>query len=135
MPQLHMPGERPHGAAVAAVHEEMLQDAFDHLGEGHFNRRLTDKILAAFNHAYSTGSFEVAAILREALERTVAGTGETGSERRRNAALAQADLWVKYVNARNAFRSATDPESGANPETVDVALDRMKDAYRRWSAS
>jgi hypothetical protein len=129
--------ERSSAAAITALSEDIPHDALDDLGEGLYNRRLTDKILAAFNHAYATGAFEVASILRSALAKSVGQPPELESdtgERRSSGALGQADLWVRYVNARNAFRAATDPESGAGSATVDMALDRMKDAYRRWSA-
>ena len=139
MRHVQMSDHRSNAPAISALSNEIHGDALDDLGEGVYNRRLTDKILSAFNHAYATGEFEVASVLRSALAKcagqTIECADDVGGDRRSTGALAQADLWVRYVNARNAFRSATDPESGANPTTVDMALDRMKDAYRRWSAS
>src|SRR5690606_5061814 len=79
---------------------------FSKLGLPEFDRRLTDKILAAFNHAYAVGEVEVARRLHTVLAlaeghergRVLAASG---MERRGNGALAQADLWVAYVEARN----------------------------------
>lgn len=139
MPNLQRSDRQTNATALAALSDDLPGDALHDLGEVAYNRRLTDKVLSAFNHAYATGEFEVASILRSALAKSSGQPPELDSlpdsERRTSGALAQADLWVRYVNARNAFRSATDPESGTSPAMVDVALDRMKDAYRRWSAS
>lgn len=105
------------------------------VGEGAYTRRLTDKVLAAFNQAYATGEFEVAEILRHALDHAIRSSETVGGGRQDHPALAQADLWVDFVDARNRYKAMVDPFSDATPETVDTAMLRMKDAYRRWSES
>jgi len=104
------------------------------IGTPKFNRRLSDKILAAFNHAYAVGELEVAASLREVLARLDKGA-DTDTERQRRdstIALSQADLWIEFVEARNDYRAACDtPQS--DPIALDCMLDVMKSAYGRWS--
>jgi hypothetical protein len=104
------------------------------LGLPEHNRRLTDKILAAFNHAYSVGERTVAAKLHAVLVECQAQPGPDGTDRRTGRAVTQADLWVKFVQARDAYRT-TRQQPGADPATVAGSLDSMKEAYRRWSAS
>lgn len=98
------------------------------------SRRLSDKVLAAFNHAYAVGEIDVAAQLREILfkleqERVLAH----GHRRATTVALSQADLWVEFVEARNDYRVACEDEA-LDSEAVTQVLDQMKDAYQRWSS-
>lgn len=96
------------------------------------SRRLSDKILAAFNHAYAVGAFEVADLLRSALVAGEAHKDGFTDQRRGRDPLCRADLWVAFVDARNGYRAMRD---GANRDAGDTgaALAAMKDAYRRWS--
>ena len=95
-------------------------------------RRLSDKILAAFNHAYAVGEFEVANMLRSALMAGEAKSGALSNQRQDHDPLYHADLWVAFVDARNDYRgfcaSAADDAGSA-----ETALGALKDAYRRWS--
>ena len=107
----------------------------DEFGLPEYSRRLKDKVLAAFNHAYASGEVEIAERLRDILEavqsKDAAGT-KAEVRRRSDDALGQADLWVGFVDARNHYNAASTakrPESGA----IDSALADMKEAYRRWS--
>jgi hypothetical protein len=106
------------------------------VGTPKYNRRLSDKILAAFNHAYAVGEMDVAASLREILARLDKGAEETEAEQQRRdglIALSQADLWIEFVEARNDYRAACDtPQS--DPIALDCMLDVMKCAYGRWSS-
>jgi hypothetical protein len=100
------------------------------------NRRLADKILAAFNHAYSIGEKGVAEKLRELLAQVeTAGPAQGRSKERRSGyAARQAALWVRFVEARDRYREAIQPgrfENGAAAQ----ALDEMKEAYKDWSTS
>lgn len=107
------------------------------LGVPGFDRRLTDKILAAFNHAYAIGDIEVAhrlhavLALAESHERRRLQV-ESGSERRDSGALDSADLWVAYVEARNSYQAVCH-DGGAESMEARAALEAMKRAYRRWS--
>lgn len=98
------------------------------------SRRLSDKVLAAFNHAYAVGEIEVAAKLREILARLERERVLAHSQRRADTvALHQADLWVSFVEARNDYRMAC-IAAPANAGEVADCLDAMKEAYRRWSS-
>jgi hypothetical protein len=102
-----------------------------------FDRRLTDKILAAFNHAYAAGDVDVARRLHAALaldedhERRQLRTLD-GAERRGTDAVDQAGLWVAYVEARNSYQT-TCRSDGDGTDEAKAAFDAMKRAYRRWS--
>jgi hypothetical protein len=103
-------------------------------GAPRYNRRLGDKVLAAFNHAYATGAIELAAQLREILARIEADRGEDHGERRYSSTtLGQADLWMSFVEARNDFQAACSAGDAGLP-AADAALAAMKSAYDSWLA-
>jgi hypothetical protein len=112
--------------AVAAV-------VADRFGAPGFDRRLSDKILAAFNHAYASGATKAASRLK-ALLADVETVERAAHERRQSSAVARADLRVTFVEARNAYNALADVKD-TKPATLDVALEKMKDAYRLWSSS
>ena len=99
-----------------------------------YDRRLSDKIMAAFAHAYEVGELGIAATLRRALEEAELRGSETHPERRSSDTLHQADLLVEFVDAREAYKRANEREP-ADPEEVDLATREMLEAYRRWSDS
>ncbi len=104
------------------------------IGTPKHDRRLSDKILAAFSHATAEGAPAVAAILHRALEEAERDLDGAGNQRRRGGALVQADLWVEFVDARDRFRHDFYAEA---PDPMDVERSRveMMDAYKRWSYS
>jgi hypothetical protein len=97
-------------------------------------RRLSDKILAAFNHAYAVGEVDVAKTLRSALIENEQRSGKYREMRQSYDPLGEAELWVAFVEARNSYRALCD---GGKRDAVAIArsLEAMKDAYRAWSAS
>ncbi len=99
-----------------------------------YDRRLSDKILAAFAHAYEVGERGVAARLRRALEEAEQSAAAAHPQRRSSTAMTQADLLVEFVDARDAYKRATrcDP---SDAEELDRTSREMLDAYRRWSDS
>jgi len=110
---------------------------FSNLGPPGFDRRLTDKILAAFNHAYAVGDLEVARRLRDAL--ALAEDHErnralilTGAQRRGGSAVEQADLWAACVEARNLCQEVC--QGGTDSAEARAAIEVMKQAYQRWSS-
>jgi hypothetical protein len=98
---------------------------------GH-SRRLSDKVLAAFNHAYAVGEYDIAQRLKAVLAQVDRPAAADQPERRASAALHQASLWIAYVEARNAYNDAA-AHGGANDPTVLAAAQAMTDAFKRWS--
>lgn len=95
-----------------------------------YDRRLTDKILAAFNHAYASGAVKTAERLKHVLA-DVEAQERARYDRRNATAVGQAELWVAFVEARNRYNAVSGAE-GDGPK-LDAALDEMKSAYRAWS--
>ena len=59
------------------------------LGAGEFNRRLSDKILSAFNHAYAIGAVEIAEKLKTVLKENEHNSGPLAGRRRSIGALSR----------------------------------------------
>jgi hypothetical protein len=98
------------------------------------SRRLSDKILAAFSHAYAVGEADVAMKLKNALAASEAKHAPPGDKRKGYDPLGQAELWVAFIEARNGYKAlAGRPD--ADPGRLATALESMKDAYRRWSGN
>ncbi len=104
------------------------------IGTPKHDRRLSDKILAAFSHAAAEGAPAVAAVLRRALEEAERDLEGAGPRRRQGGALVQADLWVEFVEARDGFRRAFDA-AAPDPQELERARAEMMQAYKRWSYS
>ncbi len=102
------------------------------IGTPKYDRRLSDKILAAFSHATAEGAPAVAAVLRRALEEAERDLEGAGPQRRLGGALVQADLWVEFVEARDNFRRAFDA-AAPDPKELERARAEMMEAYKRWS--
>lgn len=100
-------------------------------GSLEITRRLSDKVLAAFNHAYAIGETDVATKLKVVLKTTESKRPKS-DQRTRYDAIVHADLWVNFVDARDGYRHLTQ-KKGAKPAALDEALVAMKDAYRAWS--
>ncbi|MDJ0950996.1 MAG: hypothetical protein QNJ94_18955 [Alphaproteobacteria bacterium] len=103
------------------------------LGEPDHARRLSDKVLAAFNHAYSVGEVEIANQLRAVLERLDNAGPCSPVHQRAVSGAEQADRWMAFVGARNAYTALLDDAGGRKPDELQEALGRMKEAYLRWS--
>lgn len=119
--------------AVAENFSPAIEDIAAETGMPAHSRRLSDKVLAAFNHAYAVGEIEVAVKLREILAKLEQERVIAYSQRKATpVALSHADLWVEFVEARNDYRVACEDES-LDGEAVGQVLERMKQAYQRWS--
>jgi hypothetical protein len=101
-------------------------------GVPEYNRRLTDKILDAFTHAYSIGEVDVANRLRAILGEVEDAGARRYPGRRVNDADEQAESWVRFVEARDLYRRIAQ-SSKAEPDQISVALEQMKEAYKHWS--
>ena len=95
-------------------------------------RRLSDKILTAFNHAYSIGENEIADKQREVLACNEKNSRVEVEQRGNFDPIDQANLWVAFIEARNRYKKVSDHRNSQR-EATDMALEAMKDAYRRWS--
>lgn len=96
------------------------------------DRRLTDQILSAFNHAYGMGALEVAEILRAALEKAESMSQGGRRERRSRSVMDIADLWVAFVDARDAYNEIC-ADGTVEKDQAETALAKMKEAYMVWS--
>ncbi len=107
-------------------------ELFEDVGVPDFNRRLTDKILSAFNHAYSVGEVKIAEQLRAILI-NAEGTARGDKPARQNGhAAKQAELWMKFVEARGRYRPLAQAEA-IDALSMSTALEEMKEAYKDWS--
>jgi len=97
-------------------------------------RRLSDKILAAFNHAYASGEEEIAFRLRDALVAAEQQARLQFPERRAGRALKQAGLWIDYIDARNRYLGLTQ-DAPAEQADLEAAEAAMTEAYRVWSVA
>lgn len=95
-------------------------------------RRLSDKILAAFNHAYAAGEEEIARRLHSALVAAERQASVQNPERRIGTALLQAELWVGYIEARNKYLCLAQ-DSAADQRLLATAEREMRAAHRQWS--
>ena len=115
-------------AAVETVDGQLIASS----GELPYSRRLADKLLAAFNFAYAVGETEIAASVRELLNRLDGANGFCEDRRQHPSNVEQADLWAAFVEARNKYRMQCANDQG-DERTCDPALAAMRDAYRAWT--
>jgi len=97
-------------------------------------RRLSDKILAAFNHAYAVGEGKIAQRLRDSLaaNESEGASRPCGYKRIGYDPIGRADLWIDFVTARDGYKRACETDSSDRAASA-ISLETMKDAYRRWS--
>ncbi len=117
--------------AIDKLHRPMRGDG---LGVPGHSRRLSDKILAAFNHAYAVGKFDIARRLKAALAAVEDKAEPDRPDRRAGDALQQAELWVAFVEARTRYRRAQ-AEGAGNDADALAAAQLMTEAFKRWSFS
>jgi hypothetical protein len=105
-------------------------------GVPRYNRRLTDKVLAAFNHAYAMGEMELARSLWECLVQAEKLGQMNHGRRRPNQALDLAAEWVAFVDARDRYREVSRAPQAQQVPSDDPsgAFRDMRDAYQNWRA-
>jgi hypothetical protein len=118
--------------ATKAIALDPAQPLVLTLGEPEYNRRLSDKILAAFNHAYASGEEGVAGRLKELLATLEEQAARKYPQRRGHSALVDAERWMAFVEARNRYREICE-SADAEPAALAQALNVMKIAYKLWS--
>lgn len=111
-------------------------------GRPRFERRLTDKLLLAYNQAYAQGETRLAERLRTLLEEAEAAGRRRRPDRRRQRAGRQADLWTAFCDARELYRQAAEvradaasvdgTDDGRAATRKDATLELMRIAYLRW---
>jgi len=93
--------------------------------------RLSDKVLAAFNHAYATGEVEVAKQLRAILQ--VTESKRPGRDKRTGYdAVVNVDLWMSFVKSRDTYKALCE-KKGTSASDLATAQDTIKSAYRASS--
>ena len=120
------------------------QTCHQRFGKPHFDRRLSDKILSACNHAYAADEVELAnklrVLLEEAESREISHCERPGASvldmpiRRNSSAVRQARLWTQFVDARQGYISLS-IRVKSSPEQVEAAYDGMRTSYARWTVS
>ncbi len=113
-------------------------------GKPRFDRRLSDKILTAYNHAYACDELELASKLRSLLEeaegKEIAHCERGGGSildmpvRRTSNAVRQARLWTQFVDARQGYVSLS-IRSSSSEQQVREAFNAMQTSYARWVVS
>jgi hypothetical protein len=77
-----------------------LSELADNTGVPEFNGRLSDKLPAAFNHAYAVGELDIADSLRDILAGIDADSNDGVERRDEDGTLGQAaNLWIRFVGA------------------------------------
>jgi hypothetical protein len=115
--------------------EDKLDNALTSGDDGtEVSRRLSDKILNAFNHAYAVGENEIANKLKIALEANEARRGGPTDHRATYDPLGQAEKWVAFVEARNRYKQVSTTAETESVAAIE-ALEEMKETYRLWSMS
>lgn len=113
-------------------------------GKPKFDRRLSDKILSAYNHAYAADEVELANKLRVLLEeadcKEISNCEQPGNSvldmpiRRTSNSVHQAQLWSQFVDARQGYISLSIREN-SSADQVKSAFDGMRTSYARWAVS
>ena len=101
------------------------------MGVPRFTKRLSDKILMAYNHAFAVGELDLAQDLFKALEvaeeqeRQIATRMEFG-------AVNLARCWEAFVNSRNIYETCQ-VEVPVDTHRLDAAVESMMAAYNQWT--
>ncbi len=119
--------------SVSQLFSDDASEFFIDAGVPRYNRRLTDKVLAAFNHAYAMGEMELARSLWECLVAAEKLGQQQHQRRRPNQALDLAAEWVAFVDARDRYREVSRLPQTKGEDASD-AFRMMRDAYQSWRA-
>lgn len=114
----------------AQLFSDDANEFFIDAGVPRHNRRLADKVLAAFNHAYAAGEMDLARALWDCLV-TAEKLGQPYARRQPNQSLDLAAEWVAFVDARDRYRDVSRTSKG-RPEEASDAFRTMRDAYQAW---
>lgn len=118
--------------SASQLFSDDASEFFIDAGVPRHTRRLTDKVLAAFNHAYAAGEMDLARALWDCLV-TAEKLGQPYARRQPNQTLDLAAEWVAFVDARDRYRDVSRTSKG-RPEDASDAFRTMRDAYQSWQA-
>ena len=126
------------------VWDEGARSFEQRFGKPQFDRRLSDKILAAYNHAYVADEAELAnklrVLLEEAEDKEISHCERPGASvldmpiRRNSNAVQKARLWTQFVDARQGYISLS-IRANSSAKQVKSAFDGMRTSFARWTVS
>ena len=93
-------------------------------------RRVSDKLLAAHNHAYASGNRRMASELRDILGLIEADEQRT-RERRSLSALERAGRWIDFVDAREAYEGAAEERDRGRMQAARVRMQMAQELWRQ----
>ena len=124
----------PEGTTINAfeLFSDDASEFFTDAGAPRNGRRLTDKVLAAFNHAYAMGEKQLARSLWDCLVRAEK-LGQHFNRRPANEALELAAEWIAFIDARDRHHAVSrDPMRSM--DEVSETQRAMRSAYQSWRA-
>ncbi|MGE5539545.1 MAG: hypothetical protein ACM30I_13080 [Gemmatimonas sp.] len=95
-----------------------------------YERRLSDKLLAAHNHAYAAGNRRVAGEILDILA-LVDAAERRASERRGLDALERAHRWVAFVDARESYEGAVNDVDRGRMQAARLRLHMAQELWRK----
>ena len=101
----------------------------DALGWPNGDRRLSDKLLAAHNHAYAAGNRAVANEIRDILA-LVDGDDERASQGGLEP-LERARRWIAFVDAREAYEDAANDSDRGRLQAIRLRLHMAQELWRK----
>ena len=93
-------------------------------------RRVSDKLLAAHNHAYASGNRRMASELRDILGLIEADERRT-RERRSLGALERAGRWIDFVDAREAYEGAAEKRDRGRMQAARIRMQMAQELWRQ----
>ena len=92
------------------------------------DRRLSDKLLAAHNHAYAAGNRAVANEIRDILALV---RGDEESALRNVEPLERARRWIAFVDAREAYEDAVNDVDRGRLQAIRLRLHMAQELWRK----
>jgi hypothetical protein len=105
----------------------------DVIGQPAQQRRVSDRLLAAHNYAYATGSRKLAVELQEILE-LIESDERITYNRRGVDALERARRWTALVDAREAYEIASE-EGSVGLQAVRLRMHMAQELWRKGETS
>lgn len=102
----------------------------EEVGRPAHQRRVSDRLLAAHNYAYATGSRKLAVELQEILE-LIERDERATYDRRGTDALERARRWAALVDAREAYEAATQEMGGGGLQAARLRMHMAQELWRK----